>query len=64
MTGNTAFSRNKVVTAMRQAMRHADGMDGWLYVVSVEDWIMSLPQDPDYISPFRMQACLFEEQDP
>ena len=33
---------------------------GWLKVVSVGDWIMALPHDPDYISPFNMQGCICE----
>ena len=33
--------------------------DGWLEAVSVSDWIMALPHDPDYISPFQMQGCMF-----
>ena len=33
---------------------------GWLKVVSTGDWIMALPHDPDYISPFNMQGCICE----
>jgi hypothetical protein len=32
--------------------------DSWLYgAVSLSDWIMVMPQDPDYIPPFHMQGC-------
>jgi len=33
--------------------------DGWLSAVSVSDWVMALPHDSDYISPFHMQGCLY-----
>jgi hypothetical protein len=51
--------------ALRQAMRspvdtwvdevHA----AWMDAVSLSDWIMTPPGDPDYVSPYCMQGCTF-----
>ena len=32
----------------------------WLDAVSMTDWIMTPPSDPDYISPYCMQGCTFK----
>lgn len=32
----------------------------WLDAISISDWIMKLPEDANYISPFQMQGCLYE----
>lgn len=43
---------NRVEAQLRQEQQYMD-------VVSISDWVVPRPEDPDYISPFQMQGCVF-----